>query len=118
MEGSRNFRLTYGLRIDAPSYGNASFKNPNFNADGTFKGDFQEGSPTIPNNDDQVLFDENGNPISNGKGKQLDNTKFPTNKPLFSPRIGFNWDIKGDKTVQLRGGSRVVYRAFSICMDR
>lgn len=102
---SKNFRLTYGLRIDAPSYSNASFKNPNFNIDGTFKGTFQEGSPTIPNNDNQVLFDETGKQITNGVGKDLDNTKFPTKKPLFSPRIGFNWDVKGDKTVQLRGGT-------------
>ena len=95
---SKNFRLTYGLRIDAPAYGNASFKNPNFNGDGTFKGTFQEGSPTIANNDPQVLFDENGKRITNGVGKDLDNTKFPTKKPLFSPRAGFNWDVNGDKT--------------------
>lgn len=102
---AKNFRLTYGLRIDAPSYSNASFRNPNTNPDGTFKGTYQQGSPTIPNNDNQVLFDENGNSITNGVGKQLDNTKFPTKKPLFSPRVGFNWDVNGDKTVQLRGGS-------------
>ncbi|MEP6615288.1 MAG: TonB-dependent receptor [Ginsengibacter sp.] len=104
-KATRNFRLTYGLRIDAPSYNNASFKNPNFNPDGTFKGTFQEGSPTIPNNDPQVLFDENGNRVTNGVGKDLDNTRFPTKKPLFSPRVGFNWDVQGDKTLQLRGGS-------------
>ena len=102
---SKNFRLTYGLRIDAPSYKNASFKNPNFNQDGTFKGTFQEGSPTIANNDNQILFNENGNRIANGVGKDLDNTRLPTKKPLFSPRFGFNWDVMGDKTVQLRGGS-------------
>lgn len=104
-KAAKNFRVTYGLRVDAPSYSNASFKNPNFNQDGTFKGTFQEGSPTIANNDPQVLFDENGKRVSNGVGKDLDNTRFPTKKPLFSPRVGFNWDVKGDKTVQLRGGS-------------
>ena len=101
----KNFRLTYGLRVDMPSYGNASFKDPQFNGDGTFKGSYNEGSPTFPNNDNQVLFDENGNRVTNGVGKQLDNTKFPTKKPLFSPRVGFNWDVMGDKTVQVRGGS-------------
>lgn len=101
----KNFRLTYGLRVDMPTYGNASFKDPQFNIDGTFKGNFNEGSPTFPNNTNQVLFDENGNRVSNGVGKQLDNTRFPTRKPLFSPRVGFNWDVTGDKTVQLRGGS-------------
>jgi hypothetical protein len=102
---SKNLKLTYGLRVDAPSYTNASFKNPNFNNDGTFKGNFQEGSPTIANNDPQVLFDANGNRLSNGVGKDLDNTRFPTKKPLISPRIGFNWDINGDRTAVLRGGS-------------
>lgn len=102
---SNTFKLTYGVRLDAPSYGKASFKNPNFNQDGTFKGSFQEGSPTIPNNDNQVLYDENGKRVTNGAGKDLDNTKFPTKKPLFSPRVGFNWDIAGNKSVVLRGGS-------------
>src|SRR4029079_9343023 len=102
---TKNFKLTYGIRLDAPSYGHASFKNPDFNPNGTFKGTFQEGSPTIPNNDDQVLFDENGNRVTNGVGKDLDNTKFPSKKPLFSPRVGLNWDVSGDKTAILRGGS-------------
>ncbi|MGI8581427.1 MAG: hypothetical protein ACR2KX_04510 [Chitinophagaceae bacterium] len=90
-KAAKNFRVTYGLRVDVPSYSNASFKNPNFNADGTFKGTFQEGSPTIANNDPQVLFDENGKRITNGVGKDLDNTRFPTKKPLFSqlnPTLG------------------------------
>lgn len=92
---SDNLRVTYGLRMDVPSYSNSSFKQPN----GTTN------SPTLPNNDDLTLFDEHGQPVTNGVGKQLDNTKLPSSKPLFSPRLGFNWDIKGDKTVQLRGGS-------------
>jgi Carboxypeptidase regulatory-like domain len=104
-KATNNFKLTYGLRVDAPSYSNASFKNPNFNGDGTFKGTFQEGSPTIANNDPQVLFDANGNRITNGVGKDLDNTAFPSRKPLLSPRLGFNWDINGNKTAVLRGGT-------------
>jgi hypothetical protein len=102
---NKNFRLTYGVRIDAPSYKNASYKNPLFNGDGTFKGTYEEGSPTIANNDPQVLFDANGNRVTNGVGKDLDNTRFPTKKPLLSPRIGFNWDVNGDKTAILRGGT-------------
>jgi Carboxypeptidase regulatory-like domain len=104
-KAAKNFKLTYGLRVDAPSYRNASFKNPDFNADGTFKGTYQEGFPTIANNDPQVLFDANGNRITNGVGKDLDNTRFPTKKPLLSPRLGFNWDINGNKTAVLRGGT-------------
>ena len=101
----KNFRLTYGLRADKPAYTNASFKDPQFNADGSFKGTYTEGSPTLPNNDNQVLFDASGKKVTNGVGKELDNSKFPTTKVLFSPRIGFNWDVNGNKTFQVRGGS-------------
>jgi Carboxypeptidase regulatory-like domain len=104
-KATKNLKLTYGVRVDAPSYNNASFKDPNFNNDGTFKGTYREGSPTVANNDPQVLFDANGNRVTNGEGKDLDNTRFPTRKPLISPRIGFNWDINGDRTAVLRGGS-------------
>lgn len=92
---SDNFRLTYGLRMDIPLYMNSRFQTP---AGESFE-------PTLPNNDNLTLFDENGNPVSNGQGKQLDNTKLPPSKPLFSPRLGFNWDVKGDRSFQVRGGS-------------
>ena len=100
-----NFRLTYGLRLDKPNYFNASYRSPNIAPDGSFTGSYTEGEPTVPNNDNLTLFDENGTRITNGVGKDLDNTSFPTKKILFSPRIGFNWDVMGDKTLQVRGGS-------------
>ncbi len=102
---NNRFKLTYGVRVDKPIYLNASFKNPNFNGNGTFKGTYDQGSPTVANNDDQVLYDENGNRVTNGVGKQLDNTKLPSGTPLFSPRVGFHYDVNDDKTFQLRGGS-------------
>jgi hypothetical protein len=105
-QASDRFRLTYGLRMDVPFYMNSSYSTPNLDDDGNFtKGTYITGSPTVPNNDDLVLFDANGNRITNGQGKDLDNTKLPKSTPLFSPRVGFNWDVKGDKTLQLRGGS-------------
>ena len=66
---------------------------------------YTTGSPTLQNNDNLTLFDASGKPVSNGAGKDLDNTRLPTKNPLFSPRAGFNWDVKGDKSLQLRGGS-------------
>lgn len=102
---SSKFRLTYGLRLDKPNYFNASYRSPNIGPDGSFTGTYTEGEPTVPNNDNLTLFDENGNSITNGVGKDLDNTRFPTKKILFSPRVGFNFDVMGNKTLQLRGGT-------------
>ncbi|MBY0477637.1 MAG: TonB-dependent receptor [Chitinophagaceae bacterium] len=101
----KNFTLTVGLRADKPSYRNLSFRSADFNNDGTFKGTYTEGSPTVQNNDNLTLFDANGNKITNGAGKDLDNNRMPTKKILFSPRVGFNWDAKGDQSLQIRGGS-------------
>jgi hypothetical protein len=96
-QASDKFKLTYGVRMDMPVYFKDKFKF--VPAGGTAS------SPTLPNNDPLVLFDKDGNPITNGVGKDLDNTKLPTKNPLISPRIGFNWDVNGNKTLQVRGGS-------------
>ncbi len=92
------FRLTYGVRMDMPVYFKDKFE---FVPDRMA----QASSPTVPNNDPLVLFDKDGKPVTNGVGKDLDNTRLPTKKPLISPRVGFNWDVMGNKTVQIRGGS-------------
>lgn len=110
-QAADHFKLTYGLRIDKPIYNNASIKLPNNVEDvfapnaGTFLGNYTEGSPTISNNNDIKIFDANGNPIKNGRGKDLDNLQLPNGKVLFSPRVGFNWDVTGNKTLQIRGGT-------------
>ena len=105
------FKLTYGLRIDKPLYNNASFKAPDNQenvfapAAGTFLGTYTSGTPTVLNSDNLKIFDADGKPIKNGQGKDLDNLKLPNGKVLFSPRVGFNWDVTGKKNVQIRGGS-------------
>ncbi len=111
LQVNAKLKLIFGLRMDKPMYNNISLTTPDFQQDvfapnaGSFLGTFSTGSPTILNSDPLVLFDENGKPITNGKGKDLDNTQLPTTKPLLSPRLGFNWDVKGNKTLQLRGGT-------------
>lgn len=69
-----NFTLTYGLRIDAPF----------------FKAEFTS-NPNVP-----ALTFRNGLHVDVGQK--------PKTTPLFSPRVGFNWDVKDDKVTQVRGG--------------
>lgn len=107
IQASDNLKLTIGLRMDKPVYfkDQFSYENPNFNPNGTYAGTTDIFKPTFSNTDNLTLFNANGTPIQNGPGKDLDNTRLPTGSPLFSPRFGFNWDVKGDRSVQLRGGS-------------
>ena len=106
---SNNFKFTYGLRIDKPIYftgpGNY-FVNPIPNPDGTFSGSYSYGRPTVINTDNLNLFDPlSGAPVHNGPGKTIDNSRFPKATPLFSPRVGFNWNVNGENKFQVRGGS-------------
>lgn len=38
-------------------------------------------------------------------GKKFDSATLPKSRVLFSPRLGFNYDVMGDRTVILRGGT-------------
>ena len=69
------FKLTYGLRVDG-------------------------------------LFFNNGDLITNNAilnldydGRHIDTGKWPKNSITFSPRIGFTYDIFGDKSLKVRGGT-------------
>ena len=75
---SDQFSLTYGVRMDLPMYLTEPVDNP-----------WSRGLK---------LLDENDNP------ETVDQSKLPSATPLFSPRVGFNWDINGDRSTQLRGG--------------
>ncbi len=77
-----NFRFTYGIRMDLPLYFNTADNIQKMTENVTY-------------------FDRDGNTV------KLDNSKLPKQTPLISPRLGFNWDVKGDKSFQLRGGSGV-----------
>ncbi|HYQ86339.1 MAG TPA: carboxypeptidase regulatory-like domain-containing protein [Bacteroidota bacterium] len=78
---SKNFSLTYGLRVDFPMYFNDLVDNP-----------FSRSLKAL---------DADGNP------EIVDQSKLPGAKPLFSPRIGFNWNATGDRSTQLRGGTGI-----------
>ncbi|MCH7498261.1 MAG: TonB-dependent receptor, partial [Candidatus Marinimicrobia bacterium] len=78
---SDQFKLTYGLRVDFPIYFTEPIDNPFSRA--------------------LTLLDENGN------SETVDQSKLPDATPLFSPRVGFNWDVNGDRSLQLRGGTGI-----------
>ena len=78
---SQDFNLTFGLRVDMPIYGTDPVENP-----------FSTGLTAL---------DENDEP------EEIDQADLPGASPLFSPRLGFNWDVRGDRTTQLRGGTGV-----------
>jgi hypothetical protein len=78
---SPKFNLTYGLRVDLPMYFTDVVDNPFSRA--------------------LKALDENGN------SEVVDQSKLPGTKFLLSPRLGFNWDVKGDRSTQLRGGTGI-----------
>src|SRR5688500_10945432 len=73
--------LTYGLRVDFPMY----FTDP---IDNQYSRDLE-------------ALDENDQP------ETVDQSRLPDAKPMFSPRVGFNWDAVGDRATLLRGGTSI-----------
>ncbi|WP_405210634.1 carboxypeptidase regulatory-like domain-containing protein [Dokdonia sp. Asnod2-E02] len=87
---SEDFTLTLGMRFDKPLYFDTQDKiQENIDRKGTYQ-------------PDNVYVDP-----STGEDILLDSTVLPDNAFLWSPRLGFNWDVKGDKTFQVRGGTGV-----------
>ena len=78
---TERFNLSAGLRVDFPIY----FTDPVDN----------------PFSRSLTLLDANDNP------ETVDQSKLPGSTPLFSPRLGFNWDVHGDRSTQLRGGTGI-----------
>jgi hypothetical protein len=78
---SERLNLTYGVRVDFPLYFTHPLDNP-----------FSLGLTAL---------DENRLP------EVVDQSKLPGATPLFSPRIGFNWNARGDRRTQVRGGTGI-----------
>jgi hypothetical protein len=84
---SKKLTLTLGIRADKPLYFDTQKKiDENIVRAGAY-------DPTVK--------------YYNAEGKEtlLDSRTLPTNKPLISPRLGFNFDKNGDRTEQIRSGT-------------
>jgi hypothetical protein len=46
-------------------------------------------------------------PLTFSDGKKMDSGVLPKSRVMVSPRIGFNWDVKGDRSLQVRGGTGI-----------
>ena len=62
---------------------------------------FNDNPPANPVVDTLNFLDPNGKPIN------YTTSKWPKSVPLYSPRLGFNLDVLGNKTLQLRGGTGI-----------
>ena len=72
-----NLRVTYGLRADLPYV-----------------------TSDLPQN-------TNAAALTFRDGVKINTSELPKKTVLFSPRIGFNWDVNDDRKTQLRGGTGV-----------
>ena len=44
-------------------------------------------------------------PDADGNIRHIDTGKWPNAVPIVSPRVGFTWDVKGDNSLKVRGGT-------------
>jgi len=78
-----NLKITAGIRVDVPMFLDDPLERPGFN------------DTTVPKL--EQYYDLNG----------ARSGSMPKSQFLWSPRIGFNWDILGDASFQLRGGTGI-----------
>ncbi len=76
-----NVTITGGVRMDIAKFGDTAFANSAVDA--------------------LSFRDPVGNPVQYSTGA------LPKATPLWSPRVGFNWDVFGDRNTQVRGGTGV-----------
>ncbi|TYP71457.1 TonB-dependent receptor [Aquimarina intermedia] len=89
---TEDFKLSYGLRVDKPLYFDTSDLIQKYI-------DTDNGA----SRDESITY---FNPQTNNE-VNLSSTTLPTDRLLLSPRLGFNYDVLGDKTLQLRGGTGI-----------
>ena len=73
---TRNFKLTYGLRLDGLFFNNGDLMTNNAIKAIEYPG-----------------------------GRHIDTGKWPNSSLIVQPRVGFNWDMMGNKVLTMRGGT-------------
>ena len=100
------FKLTYGLRLDGLFFDNGDLMtnqeiydiNTDYQlADGTIVGKKKD----VP---EGASYEEVVNTTIYG-GRQIDTGRWPKSSVTVSPRVGFTWDVVGDKSFVVRGGT-------------
>ena len=79
---NEKFKLTYGLRIDGLFFDNGDLMT------------------------NQAIYDLKYYPKKyNYQETHIDTGRWPNSSVTFSPRVGFSWDVLGDKSFKVRGGT-------------
>ncbi len=76
---TKNFRLTLGVRLELPHY------------------------PSVP----QILTHPLALAMTFANGEKINTGVLPHDRVMFSPRMGFNWDVYGNRSLQIRGGTGI-----------
>ncbi len=93
-QASDRLAITLGLRFDLPLYFNtAELIQENIDRKG---GLLADGGVYAP---DVTYYNAEGEAVT------YDHTELPQGNILINPRFGFNYDVFGDRSTQLRGGS-------------
>ncbi len=72
---TKTFKLTYGLRLDGLFFNNGDLMT------------------------NKAIFD------LDYSGRHIDTGKWPSSSLIVSPRVGFTWDVFGDRSLKVRGGT-------------
>ncbi len=73
----KNVKITAGVRVDVPLFPDKPTENKTFDT------------------------------LAIARSLNLATNQMPKSTPLFSPRIGFNWDVNGKSKTQIRGGAGI-----------
>ena len=107
----RDFALTYGYNGEKNPTAEVAFNqvgvylqddwnvNPKFKLSYGIRADYLKYEDNILRNNSIYNLDFGG--------RKIDTGKWPEANVQFSPRVGFSWDVRGDQSMKLRGGTGI-----------